>query len=76
MIPELKDLSYEEHLIECGLTTQEIRRLRGDQIVFKMFFKILNGYEDIDRNIVFSLYLKVKQRSDIFILVASPFYAR
>ena len=39
MIPELKDLSYEERLIECGLTTQEIRRLRGDQIVFKIFLR-------------------------------------
>ena len=35
----------------CGLTTLETRRLRGDQIEA---FKILNGYENIDRN-VFSL---------------------
>ena len=32
MIPELRDLSYESHLLECGLTTLETRRLRGDQI--------------------------------------------
>ena len=38
MIPELRDLSYEESLKECGLTT---RRLRGDKI---KLFKILNGY--------------------------------
>ena len=43
MIPELRDLSYEERLKECGLTTL----LRGDQIEV---FKILNGYENIDRN--------------------------
>ena len=44
MIPELRDLSYEERL--------ESRRLRGDQIEV---FKILNGYENIDRNMFFSL---------------------
>ena len=46
MIPELRNLSYEERLKECGLTTLETRRLRGDQIEV---FKILNGYENIDR---------------------------
>ena len=39
-------------LKECGLTTLETRRLRGDQIEV---FKILNGYENIDRNVFFSL---------------------
>ena len=32
MIPELKDLSYEERPKEYGLTTLKTRRLRGDQI--------------------------------------------
>ena len=32
MIPDLRDLSYEECLNECGLTTLETRRLRRDQI--------------------------------------------
>ena len=52
MIPELRDLSYEEHLKECGLTTLGTRRLR-DQLI--EVFKILNGYENIARNILFSL---------------------
>ena len=45
MFPELTDLSYEERLQECSLTTIETRRLRGDQIIV---FEILNGYENID----------------------------
>ena len=52
IIPELRDLSYEECLTECGLTTLETRRLRGDKIEV---FNILNVYENIDRNMVFSL---------------------
>ena len=44
IIPELRDLSYEERLKECGLTTLETSRLRGDQI---KVFKILNGYEKL-----------------------------
>ena len=51
LITELKDVSYEERLKECGLTTLEIRRLRGDQIEV---FNILNGYENIDINMCFS----------------------
>ena len=52
MVLELRDLSYEERIKECGLTTLETKRLRGDQIEV---FKILNGYENIDRNVFFSL---------------------
>ena len=52
MIPELRYISYESHLLECGLTTLETRRLRGDQIEG---FITLNGYEDIDRNMFFKL---------------------
>ena len=36
LIPGLRDLRYEERLKECGLTTLETRRLRGDQI--EVFF--------------------------------------
>ena len=52
MIPELRDLSYEERLKECGLTTLETRRVSTYQ--FKVS-KILNGYENVDTDIVFSL---------------------
>ena len=48
MIQKLRNISYEMCLKECGLTTLETRRLRGDQIEV---FKILNWYENIDRNI-------------------------
>ena len=56
MIPELR-VSYESHLLECGLTTLETRRLRGDHIEV---FKIMNGYKNIDRNIMF---IKLKKDS-------------
>ena len=51
-ILELRDLNYESRLLQFGLTTLETRRLRGDQIEV---FKIVNGYEDIDRNMFFKL---------------------
>ena len=57
LIPGLRDLRYEERLKECGLTTLETLRLRGDQIEVS---KILNGYENIDYNICFSKLSKVK----------------
>ena len=52
IIPGLRDFSYESRLLQCGLTTLETRTLRGDQIEV---FKIVNGYEDVDRNIFFKL---------------------
>ena len=61
MIPELRDLSYEKRLKECGLTTLETRRLRGDQIEV---FKILNGYENIDRN-MFSHSRRIAELEDM-----------
>ena len=54
LIPGLRDLRYEERLKECGLTTLETRRLRGDEI---QVFKILNGYENIDSNI----FIEIKE---------------
>ena len=53
MIPELRDLSYESRLLQCGLTTLETRRLRGDQI--KEIFSLLCQLEKSD-NILFVNY--------------------
>ena len=52
MIPEMRDYSYEIRSLQCGLTTLETRRLRGDQMEV---FKIVNGYEDVDKNMFFKL---------------------
>ena len=56
MIPELRDLSYESHLLECGFKTLETRRLREDQIEV---FKIVNSYDNIDM----SMFFKPKEGS-------------
>ena len=53
--PGLRDLSYEERLKECGLTTLETRRLRGDHIEV---FKIFNGYE-----ILIEMFFSLKKDS-------------
>ena len=59
MIPELRDLSYESRLLEYGSTTPETRRLRRDQAEV---FKIVNAYEDIDRNVFFKLKVGSRTR--------------
>ena len=66
LIPGLRDLRYEERLKECGLTTLETRRLRGDQIEV---FKILNGYENIDSNIFLEINQSKITRGHNFTLV-------
>ena len=58
---KLRDLNYEERLKESCLTTPETRRLRGDQIEV---LKILNGYENIYRNVFFSLKTDSRTRGD------------
>ena len=52
MVPELKDLPYEEKCARVGLTTLEQRRLRGNLI---KTYKIVHGYENIDRSLFFEL---------------------
>ena len=60
MIPELKNLSYEECQKECGLTTLETRRLIGDQTEVSA---ILNGYNNIAKNMFFSLKKHMTRRN-------------
>ena len=55
------DLNSEEHIIECGLTTLETRRLRGDLMEV---FKMLNGFENIYRNIFYHSR-KIEQLEDM-----------
>ena len=55
-----------DRLKECGLTTLETRRLRGDQIEV---FKILNGHENIDPNIFFKIMTGKITRGHDFTLV-------
>ena len=47
LITGLRYIRYEERLKDCGLTTLETRRLRGDQIEV---FKLLKGYDNVDSN--------------------------
>ncbi|MPC21296.1 hypothetical protein E2C01_014278 [Portunus trituberculatus] len=46
MVPEIKDLTYEEQLKEMGLPTLHDRRELGDLITM---YKIDNGIERIDK---------------------------
>ena len=66
LIPGLRELSYEERLKECGLTTLDTRRLRGDKIEV---FKILNGHENIDPNIFVKTKTCKRTRGHDFTLV-------
>ena len=58
MVQKPRNISYEMRLKECGLTTLETRKLRGDQ---REVFKILNGYENIDNNI----YSRLRKREGL-----------
>ena len=58
MVQKPRNISYEMRLKECGLTTLETRKLRGDQ---REVFKILNGYENIDNNI----YSRLRKREEL-----------
>ena len=52
LVPELKNLQYEERLKKLGLTTLEDRRVRGDMIET---YKIITGKEDVDPGKFFTM---------------------
>ena len=45
LVPDLRDLSYEERLYNLNLPTLEYRRKRGDLI---QLYKMIHGMDDID----------------------------
>ena len=52
LVPELKDLPYEERYRRFKVTSLEKRRIRGDLIET---FKLIHGYENVNREIFFEL---------------------
>ena len=52
LVPELKNLPYEDRCKQFNITSLEKRRLRGDLIET---FKIIHGHENVDRNIFFEM---------------------
>ena len=52
LVPELRDLGYNDRLRRLGLTTLEERRVRGDMIET---YKIISRKEDIDPSIFFEM---------------------
>ena len=58
MVPELKNLDYDERLMKLKLTRLKERRIRGDMIET---YKILTGKEDISSNKFFKFN---QQRGD------------
>ena len=52
LVPELRNLQYEERLKRLGLTTLEERRIRGDMIET---YKIITGKEDINPGKFFTM---------------------
>ena len=55
MVSGLEGKTYEERLSECGLTTLEDRRMRGDMIEV---FKILHGLEDVEKSTWFKMAME------------------
>jgi ribonuclease P/MRP protein subunit RPP40 len=52
MVSGLQGKTYEERLAECGLTTLEERRRRGDMI---QTWKIIHGVDNVDKKTWFTM---------------------
>ena len=62
MIDEFKGMQYDDILRKVGLSTLETRRLHGNLIEV---FKILKGFEDIDKSIFLkSSKIKLREHSE------------
>ena len=70
MIPEMQTRCYEDRLKLCNLTTLETRRIRGDQIEV---FKIMHGYEGLDKNKFIRLKTGNNGRGHIWALAKEHF---
>ena len=55
MITTLRQLSYEDRLKQCKLTTLGTRRIMGDQTEV---FIIMNGFENIDKSVFFFVMVR------------------
>ena len=62
LVPEFRVLSYSERLAELGLSTLETRRHRGDLIEV---FKIVHGYDNLDRKQFFKFKKEVHSHNTI-----------
>ena len=70
MISEMQARCYEDRLKLCNLITLETRRIRGDQIEV---FKIMHGYEGLDKNMFFILKTGSKVRGHNWALAKEHF---
>ena len=52
LISDISQLSYEERLQQCRLTTLGTRKIRGDQIEV---FKRMQGYEELNKDMFFRI---------------------
>ena len=62
LVPEIRDLDYKSRLASLGLITLSERRRRGDLIEV---FKIMHGFDDLDRKQFFTLKSEVHEHQTI-----------